>query len=88
MIVDMNASLSTNNEIGKMLHKLKDLVPGIPADRKMSKLEIMQHVIDYIGDLEAVLEKEPSTGQNGKKSGSSSSSNARNTLPTPYQLVN
>lgn len=83
MIVDVKASLSTNNEIGKMLHKLKDLVPGIPADRKVSKLEIMQHVIDYIGDLEAVLESE------GKGSSSTSSgSSTRTSTRTPYQLVN
>lgn len=32
------------------------MVPHIPADRRMSKVEILQHVIDYIQDLESALE--------------------------------
>lgn len=36
--------------------RLRAMVPHIPADRRMSKVEILQHVIDYIQDLESALE--------------------------------
>ncbi|KAM9444343.1 DNA-binding protein inhibitor ID-1 [Clarias gariepinus] len=42
--------------------KLKELVPTLPANKKASKVEILQHVIDYIWDLQVEL-NEP-----GKKS--------------------
>lgn len=32
------------------------MVPHIPANRRMSKVELLQHVIDYIQDLESALE--------------------------------
>uniref|UniRef100_A0A803JGK7 DNA-binding protein inhibitor ID-4 n=1 Tax=Xenopus tropicalis TaxID=8364 RepID=A0A803JGK7_XENTR len=34
--------------------KLKELVPSIPQNKKVSKMEILQHVIDYILDLQHV----------------------------------
>uniref|UniRef100_UPI00358E65EC DNA-binding protein inhibitor ID-4-like n=1 Tax=Myxine glutinosa TaxID=7769 RepID=UPI00358E65EC len=37
--------------------KLRALVPTIPHDRKISKTEFLQHVIDYIGDLQLALEE-------------------------------
>lgn len=37
--------------------KLRELVPGIPQGTKVSQVEILQHVIDYIFDLEIVLEE-------------------------------
>ncbi|NXU59955.1 ID3A inhibitor, partial [Turnix velox] len=36
--------------------KLRELVPGIPQGSKVSQVEILQHVIDYIFDLQIVLE--------------------------------
>ncbi|NWS82836.1 ID3A inhibitor, partial [Toxostoma redivivum] len=36
--------------------KLRELVPGIPQGTKVSQVEILQHVIDYIFDLQIVLE--------------------------------
>lgn len=36
--------------------RLRAMVPDIPAHRRMSKVEILQHVIDYIQDLESALE--------------------------------
>lgn len=39
--------------------KLKELVPSIPQDRKVSKMEILQHVIDYILDLQLALDAHP-----------------------------
>lgn len=38
--------------------KLRELVPGIPQGTKVSQVEILQHVIDYIFDLQIVLEEE------------------------------
>lgn len=53
----VNSTTPSNQmEISRMLNKLRTLVPGIPPEQKMSTLEIMQHVIDYINELETVLE--------------------------------
>ncbi|XP_069751528.1 DNA-binding protein inhibitor ID-3 [Narcine bancroftii] len=38
--------------------KLIELVPSIPQNRKISKVEILQHVIDYIFDLQIALESQ------------------------------
>ncbi|KAJ3606967.1 hypothetical protein NHX12_026483 [Muraenolepis orangiensis] len=35
---------------------LRAMVPGLPADRSLSRLDVLQHVIDYILDLETALE--------------------------------
>ncbi|XP_060535643.1 protein extra-macrochaetae [Cylas formicarius] len=50
-----------NEEIQMYLAKLKDLVPFMPKNRKLSKLEVIQHVIDYICDLQCALETHPTT---------------------------
>ncbi|XP_018588583.1 DNA-binding protein inhibitor ID-3 [Scleropages formosus] len=36
--------------------RLKELVPSIPQNRSVSQVEILQHVIDYILDLQTALE--------------------------------
>lgn len=36
--------------------KLVEIVPTIPRDRKVSRVEILQHVIDYIQDLQIALD--------------------------------
>lgn len=51
-----------NAEMKMYLSKLKDLVPFMPKNRKLSKLEIIQHVIDYICDLQTELEAHPEIG--------------------------
>ncbi|KAH8240185.1 hypothetical protein KR032_011962 [Drosophila birchii] len=51
-----------NAEMKMYLSKLKDLVPFMPKNRKLSKLEIIQHVIDYICDLQTELETHPEMG--------------------------
>lgn len=50
-----------NAEMKMYLSKLKDLVPFMPK-RKLSKLEIIQHVIDYICELQTELETHPEIG--------------------------
>ncbi|XP_035865102.1 DNA-binding protein inhibitor ID-2-like [Phyllostomus discolor] len=39
--------------------KLKEMVPSIPQNKKVSKTEILQHVIDYILDLQIALDSHP-----------------------------
>ncbi|KAJ7989159.1 hypothetical protein DPEC_G00316620 [Dallia pectoralis] len=40
--------------------KLKELVPSIPQNQSVSKMEILQHVIDYILDLQIALDSSTS----------------------------
>lgn len=49
-----------NEEIQMYLSKLKDLVPFMPKNRKLSKLEVIQYVIDYICELQYALDTHPS----------------------------
>ena len=42
-------------EIQQYLSKLKQLVPNMPKNRKVSKVEVIEHVIDYICDLQTAL---------------------------------
>ncbi|CAL8379922.1 unnamed protein product [Boreogadus saida] len=44
--------------------KLKELVPTLPTNKKASKVEILQHVIDYIWDLQVELD-EPEKSRHG-----------------------
>ena len=59
-----NAALDGDlaEEMQELLCKLKELVPSVPRHRKLSKLEIIQHVIDYIFDLQQALDSQPSDG--------------------------
>lgn len=52
-----------NAEIQMYLSKLQTLVPFMPKNRKISKLEVIQHVIDYICDLQSALENHPAMDQ-------------------------
>lgn len=45
-------------EMMSLYEKLIELVPSIPKNRPTSKLEIIQHVIDYIFELQHTLEKQ------------------------------
>lgn len=45
-------------EMRRYMDKLKDLVPQCPKNRKVSKLELIQHVIDYISDLQDTLQSD------------------------------
>lgn len=48
-----------NAEIQMYISKLKDLVPFMPKNRKLSKLEVIQNVIQYICDLQTELDEHP-----------------------------
>lgn len=45
-----------NEEVQMYLSKLKELVPFMPKNRRLSKLEVIQYVIDYICELQEALE--------------------------------
>ncbi|KAK7070578.1 DNA-binding protein inhibitor ID-2 [Halocaridina rubra] len=47
-------------EMRLYLDKLREIVPHIPRNRKVTRLELIQHVIDYICDLQNALEDHPS----------------------------
>lgn len=47
-----------NAEIQMYISKLKDLVPFMPKNRKLSKLEVIQNVIQYICDLQTALDSD------------------------------
>lgn len=66
----------THDEIQALLAKLKEIVPNMPRNRKLSKLEIIQYVIDYIVDLQIALESHPVPHPGV---------NARNHSPVPRQ---
>lgn len=53
--------LKEQMEIQMYLSKLKELVPHMPKHRKVSKLEVIQHVIDYICELQTSLEQNHSS---------------------------
>lgn len=48
-----------DSEMSACFHKLKELVPSVPQHKRISKVALLQHVIDYILDLEITLEKHP-----------------------------
>lgn len=41
----------------------KDLVPFMPKNRKLSKLEVIQNVIKYICDLQTALDSDPAVNE-------------------------
>uniref|UniRef100_A0A8C3RMH1 Inhibitor of DNA binding 1, HLH protein n=1 Tax=Chelydra serpentina TaxID=8475 RepID=A0A8C3RMH1_CHESE len=43
--------------------RLQALVPTLPRHRRVSKVEILQHVIDYIWDLQRELQHPPARAQ-------------------------
>ncbi|KAM8953516.1 DNA-binding protein inhibitor ID-2 [Pelodytes ibericus] len=54
--------------------KLKELVPSIPQNKKVTKMEILQHVIDYILDLQIALDSHPIVGLHHPRLGPNSPS--------------
>jgi hypothetical protein len=46
-------------EMQEYFLKLRGLVPGLEADAALSKVQILQSVIDYILDLELTLDFDP-----------------------------
>ncbi|XP_040204581.1 DNA-binding protein inhibitor ID-2 [Rana temporaria] len=68
--------------------KLKELVPSIPQNKKVSKMEILQHVIDYILDLQIALDSHPTiVSLHHPRMGTTSSSSPSSTR-TPLTTLN
>ncbi|KAI8426473.1 hypothetical protein MSG28_005295 [Choristoneura fumiferana] len=79
-----------NAEIQMYLSKLQDLVPFMPKNRKISKLEVIQHVIDYICDLQSALENHPAMEQFDAEGALAAAPNARRPLgprPAPNTIL-
>nr|XP_060630875.1 DNA-binding protein inhibitor ID-4 [Anolis sagrei ordinatus] len=53
------AALCLQCDMNDCYSRLRKLVPTIPPHKRVSKVEILQHVIDYILDLQLALETHP-----------------------------
>ncbi|XKL63451.1 hypothetical protein PGB90_005815 [Kerria lacca] len=79
-----------NEEIQAYLSKLKELVPFMPKNRRLSKLEVIQYVIDYICDLQHALETHPNINSAAVHSAAAvmlCSSGATQSASTNLQIV-
>ncbi|XP_048364000.1 DNA-binding protein inhibitor ID-4 [Sphaerodactylus townsendi] len=56
---DQPAALCLQCDMNDCYSRLRKLVPTIPPNKRVSKVEILQHVIDYILDLQLALETHP-----------------------------
>ena len=54
--------------MGLYMDKLKDMLPNCPMNQQVSKLQVIQHVIDYIGDLQDVLTSDYSDSDSDSES--------------------
>ena len=54
----MEETVSALCDMNDCYSKLKELVPSIPQNKTVSQVEILQHVIDYICDLQIALDAE------------------------------
>ncbi|NXX13597.1 ID4 inhibitor, partial [Podargus strigoides] len=53
------AALCLQCDMNDCYSRLRKLVPTIPPNKRVTKVEILQHVIDYILDLQLALETHP-----------------------------
>lgn len=52
----LDEPLGALRDMNDCYSRLKELVPSIPQNESVSQVEILQHVIDYIFDLQIALE--------------------------------
>lgn len=60
-------SFRKSASVNKCLAQLKQMVPSLRGHKRMKKLDLLRHVIDYIQDLECVLANE-TPGHQGSSS--------------------
>lgn len=48
-----------DGEMTACFMKLRELVPSVPHGKKLTKTQLLQHVIDYIYELEVSLDGQP-----------------------------
>lgn len=53
--------LESNAEMQACFKKLKELVPTVPQHTRLNQVDLLQHVIDYILDLEITLDTHPTS---------------------------
>ncbi|TSK34865.1 DNA-binding protein inhibitor ID-4 [Bagarius yarrelli] len=72
--------------------RLKRLVPTIPQHRRVSRVEILQHVIDYILDLQLALERTEHSERTEHTEHSEHSEHSgtwlRSSIRTPLSVLN
>ncbi|XP_055352685.1 protein extra-macrochaetae-like [Paramacrobiotus metropolitanus] len=54
-----NAESEEMDAMEMLFDKLAHMIPSIPKEQKLTKLQILQHVIEYIQDLESQVEFHP-----------------------------
>ncbi|KYQ52316.1 Protein extra-macrochaetae [Trachymyrmex zeteki] len=69
-------------EVAAYLTKLRSLVPDMPRKRKLSKLEVIQRVIEYICDLQTALEETNAAHQDAKTMTTSTTTVTESTVAT------
>ncbi|CAB3372760.1 Hypothetical predicted protein [Cloeon dipterum] len=52
----VNRGFKGKSRVEEYLDKLTELVPYVPRNRRLSRLEVIEYVIEYICDLQDVLE--------------------------------
>ncbi|KAG9268478.1 DNA-binding protein inhibitor ID-2a [Astyanax mexicanus] len=67
--------------------KLKELVPSIPQNKNVSKMEILQHVIDYILDLQIALDSSHSAMSSSLRPGHGAARSPLTTLNTDISIL-
>ncbi|KYN04457.1 PREDICTED: DNA-binding protein inhibitor ID-2-like [Cyphomyrmex costatus] len=67
-------------EVAAYLTKLRSLVPDMPRKRKLSKLEVIQRVIEYICDLQTTLEETNAAHQDAKTTTTSTTTTTTTTM--------
>ncbi|XP_075874127.1 DNA-binding protein inhibitor ID-3 [Nelusetta ayraudi] len=65
----LEESVSALCDMNDCYSKLKELVPSIPRNESVSQVEILQHVIDYIFDLQIALEADEEEGDGAVSAG-------------------
>ena len=56
----VKSRVGDDTEMQACFSKLRQIVPTVSSNQRLSKVQLLQHVIDYITDLEVTLDHPPS----------------------------